>query len=195
MINVSHVIYSELNQETEQKYLTLKLSMESRSMSVESKKAADQANSEKPTPKDSKASLKEIRSPTPGDCSSPGKTHDKMGSMLSNIARRITPNPTTAHGGSGLKSSKIKSDADLIAPDHDELPSREGSPSSLEHAASPEDEYLSGLLWPYVNSRAPHDDPELDHPLRLRRPALYEEYWSYESDSESSQRQRRKSGK
>lgn len=192
---MSDVIYTELNQETEQKYSTLKLSMDSRSMSVEPKRAADQANSEKPVPKDSKELLKEIRSPTPGDCSTPEKTHDKMGSVLSNIAKRTTPNNATAHGGSGLKSSIIKSDADLIAPDRDELPSREGSPSSFEHAASPDNEYLSGLLWPYVNSRARHDDPELDHPLRLRRPALYEEYWSYESDSESSQRQRRKSGK
>lgn len=192
---MSDVIYTEQNRETEQKYLTLKLSMESRTMSVESRKAAAQAKSEKLTSKDSKEPLKEIRSPTPQDCSSPEKTHDKMGSMLSNMAKRITANPPTAHGGSGLKTSILKSDADLIAPNPDELPSREGSPSSLEHATSPDLEYQSGLLWPYVNSRAPHDDPELDHPLRLRRPALYEEYWSYESDSESCQKQCRKSGK
>lgn len=191
---MSDVIYTELKLETEQKYLTLKLSMESRSMPVELRKAADQANSGKPTPKDSKGSLKETRSPNRGISSSPEKAHDKMGSMLSNIAQCITSKSLSAHGDPGLKPSVDLGD-DLMAPDPDEIPSRQGSPSSLEHVASPDVEYQSGLLWPYVNSRARHDDPELDHPLRLRRPALYEEYWSYESDSEPSRKQHRKSGK
>jgi hypothetical protein len=105
-----------------------------------------------------------------------------MGSMLSNIAKHVTPKTLAAHGGSGIKSSMNSYD-DLIAPGPDEIPSRPGSASSSEHAASSDVEPQSSLLWPYVNtSRAHNDDSESEHPLRLRRPALYEEYWADESN-------------
>lgn len=106
-----------------------------------------------------------------------------MGSMLSSVTRHITPKSLAAHGSSGMKPSTDLYDAsDLMAPEPDEIPSRPGSAFSREHGASPDTSLQSSMLWPYVSSGTHDDDSESEHPLRLRRPALYEEYWAGESE-------------
>lgn len=66
------------------------------------------------------------------------------------------------------------SSVDLMRPDPDEPVSRPGSDNDTTKK-----EKGSSLTWPYTNSRAAtHPSDEGDLPLKVRRPALYEEYWA-----------------
>lgn len=102
-----------------------------------------------------------------------------MGAVFSKIAKHIGPKTSAAHGSTGIKGPR-NSDEDSMAPEIDEIPSRPGSKSSLKRVTNNDVGNHSRLLWPYVSSHAHHDDTGSEHPLSLRRPALYEEYWACE---------------
>lgn len=109
-------------------------------------------------------------------------THDKMGSVFSKITKHINPKPLVAHCSTGLKAATDSHD-DRIAPEPDEIPPSPGSVSGLKCATTTEVRNEFNFSWPYVSTTAPQDDLESEHPLKLRRPALYEEYWASEPRS------------
>lgn len=113
-------------------------------------------------------------------------THDKMGSVFSKIAKRISPKPWAAHCSTGVKAATDSHD-DRIAPEPGEIPPSPGSVSGLKCATINEVRNEFNLLWPYVSTTAPQDDLESEHPLKLRRPAFYEEYWAPEPRSVAGQ--------
>lgn len=113
-----------------------------------------------------------------------------MGPMFSKITKHIGPKIFTAHGSIGTKVL-VSSGDDLMTPELDEIPYRPGSTSRLEHTTSNDVEHQSSFLWPYVSGRPRRDIPESEHPLRLRRPALYEEYWAHELKTVSGQKHRK----
>lgn len=102
-----------------------------------------------------------------------------MGVMFSKIAKHIGRKTFTAHDIAGTKGPR-NSDDDSMAPELDEIPSRPGSTSSLERVTNNNVGHHSSLFWPYLSSHTHHDDTGSEHPLSLRRPALYEEYWASE---------------
>lgn len=145
-------------------------------MPIESRTVAYQANPEKPTSRTLLGFLQKLRTSSQGEFASPTRTHDKMGFMFSKIAKHIGPRTFTAHDSTWI-NVPTNSDDDSMAPERDEIPSRTGSTSSLERVIDNDVGYHSSLFWPYVSSHAHNDDPDSENPLRLRRPALYEEYW------------------
>ncbi|KAG6368437.1 hypothetical protein INS49_002644 [Diaporthe citri] len=157
-------------------------------MSIESRTVDHQENPEKPTLKASRGFLQNPETSSQGDDASPEKTQDKMGFIFSKIAKQIGSKPCVAYDSAGTKVSMNSGD-DLITPETPELddaPTRPGSTSRLKHITSNDFEHQSSLLWPYVKSHAHHNDLESENPLRLRRPALYEEYWACEPRPTSS---------
>lgn len=156
-------------------------------MPIESRTVARQANIEKPTTKTPRGIIQKPRTSSQEEFARPEKTHAKMGSMFSKIAKHISLKSFTARDSAGTQVP-MKSNDDLMNPDLDEIPARPGSISRLKHATSDDVEYQSSLLWPYASSLTHCDAPESEHPLRLRRPALYEEYWAHEPRTVSSRK-------
>lgn len=124
------------------------------------------------------------------DCSSSEETHAKMGFMLSKIAKKINPKRFAAHDSTRMKVHTNLHD-DCMVPGAEEIPSRPGSSSSLGSATSNDAGHQSGLLWPYVSTRAHHGDQDSEHPLKTRRPALYEEYWADDPRQDPGQKRRK----
>lgn len=155
-------------------------------MPEETKMAIEQAKSETQTSTTLRQFIQEPGSSTSNqrDCSSPEETHCKMGFVFSKMSERFSPKTFTTHDSTDTRVP-MRSCDDMMAPELGEIPSRPGSSCSLTSAASNDVEHQSSLLWPYVSSRADHDGPESEHPLRLRRPALYEEYWAHETRTNS----------
>ncbi|KAJ0122220.1 hypothetical protein J7T55_002732 [Diaporthe amygdali] len=113
-----------------------------------------------------------------GQWSGPEKRYAKMGSMFSKIAKHIGSDKLAGGDSMGIMSP-VDFGNDYMTPRPDEMPSRPGSTSSITESATSNDNGLDlGLFWPYVSSGQRQRDTGSEHPLRLRRPALYEEYWA-----------------
>lgn len=67
-----------------------------------------------------------------------------------------------------------------MRPDLDEIPSTTGSPTGLAFVEATErNEQRSDLIWLYTNPHTDNHCSEEDTPpLKIRRPALYDEYWT-----------------
>lgn len=117
-----------------------------------------------------------------GATSTAGMTHDKMGFVFSKIAKHISPKPFAAHCSIGVKAATDSHD-DRISPEPGEIPRSPDSIFGLNCATTNDVRNESNFLWPYVSTTAPQDDLESGYPLKLRRPALYEEYWAHEPRS------------
>ena len=109
----------------------------------------------------------------------PETAHNTMGNILSKIVTRLSLNQVSNDGNTTAIIIPPESRTSPMEPETDEMLSPIGSITSISSGTG-EHPLRSSLLWPYATDRTkggiyPGDD---DAPLRLRRPALYEEYWA-----------------
>lgn len=164
----------------------IKMSTEKRIMPANSEKRTNRGKTEKASSQTSRKFIWDPGDSKHGENSNLGEAHDKMGFMFSKIAKHISPKPFAAHYSTGVKAATDSHD-DRIAPEPGEIPPNPGSAPGLKRATTNEVRNEFNFLWPYVSIPAPQHGLVSEHPLKLRRPALYEEYWAHEPRSVAGQ--------
>ncbi|KUI70755.1 hypothetical protein VM1G_06161 [Cytospora mali] len=106
----------------------------------------------------------------------------KMGNLITKLVTGLGPNQLSDNGNTAAAVEFLR---DLrhstMAPGSDEMPSPAGSTTSLDSVTGG-DRPHSSLFWPYTSEHR-IDESCSDGsyaPLRIRRPALYDEYWAKE---------------
>lgn len=110
---------------------------------------------------------------------------NKMGNLISKLVTHVSPSQLSndANTASTVKFPRDPKQRNPMAPGVDEMPSPNGSATSLDSVTggggrrSP---LPSSPHWPYTNVRITGEYCSDDNlaPLAVRRPSLYQEYWA-----------------